>query len=105
MGQRWRKKYIIAAMMSNASRKRKIVQLLLVSGVIGELSIASPTLPKLAFAGLQCSGMGDGTAAFLALIQSVCMPPSSWIRYRDFGSRMYPRFQEASFWYGRRNTR
>jgi hypothetical protein len=27
-----------------------MVQLLLVSGVIGELSIASPTLPKLAFA-------------------------------------------------------
>jgi hypothetical protein len=50
MGQRWRKKYIIAAMISNASRKRKMVQLLLVSGVIGELSIASPTLPKLAFA-------------------------------------------------------
>jgi hypothetical protein len=48
--QRWRKKYIIAAMISNASRKRKMVQLLLVSGVIGELSIASPTLPKLAFA-------------------------------------------------------
>ena len=50
MGQRWRKKYIIAAMMSNASRKRKMVQLLLVSGVIGELSIALPTLLKLAFA-------------------------------------------------------
>src|ERR1700730_3786126 len=50
MGQRWRKKYIIAAMMSNASRKRKMVQLLLVSGVIGELSIASAALPKLAFA-------------------------------------------------------
>ena len=50
MGQWWwRKKYISAAMMSNASREREMVQLLVVSGVIGELPIASPTLPKFAF--------------------------------------------------------
>jgi hypothetical protein len=37
----WRKKYISAAMISKANRKRKMPQLLLVSGVIGELAIAA----------------------------------------------------------------
>jgi len=46
--QRCRKKYISAAITSNVSRKRKMVQLPLVSGVIGELSLGGTRPPLFA---------------------------------------------------------
>src|SRR5205807_7244601 len=65
----WMKKYISAAMISNASKKRTTFQLPLVSGVIGELAIVAllkSALAVFAFTNFKSS----------ILVSSSCTEPS-----------------------------